>query len=103
VRDLYAVAQLLLLMLATKTHEVLRSIKETSPAAPRPSEPKTRQGRHDAAERRRSKRSGRERGCWTYIGEEYLRAAGYDPGELPYYRVWASARGRIVIQLYRHR
>lgn len=57
---------------------------------------------YDAAERRRAKRSGRERGCWTYIPAEALERAGFNPGEpAPLYRVWSGPRGRVVVQLYR--
>ena len=56
---------------------------------------------YDYAHRRRAKRSGRERGCWTYIPAEELQAAGFDPhGPLPWYRVWGSKRG-VVLRLYR--
>jgi hypothetical protein len=59
-------------------------------------------GRHDAAARRRAKRAGRERGCWTYISAEQLALAGYAPGEpAPFYRVWGGQRGRYVVTLYR--
>jgi hypothetical protein len=58
-------------------------------------------GRHDPAARRRAKRSGREKGCWTYISAEQLLAAGIDPdGPVPWFRVWAGSRGRYVIALY---
>lgn len=55
-------------------------------------------GRHDAAEPRQSKRSGRERGCWTYIPGEQLVALGIDPdAPPPMYLTTASAnRGRKV-------
>ncbi len=59
-------------------------------------------GKHDSAARRKSKRAGRERGCWLYVPAEYLMAAGIDPlGPPPYYRVWAAPRGRFVVVLYR--
>ena len=58
-------------------------------------------GRHDTALRRRAKRSGRERGCWTYIAAEQLQAAGIDPdGPLPWYRIWTGKRGRFIVTLY---
>lgn len=58
----------------------------------------------DHAERRRGKRSQRERGCWAYIPGAQLEAAGYGPNEPPpFYRTWANPRGRIVIQLYRRK
>lgn len=58
--------------------------------------------RYDSAERRQAKRSGRERGCWAYIPAEELLRAGFDPhGEPPLYRTWGSARGSVMIRLYR--
>lgn len=60
-----------------------------------------RPGRFDAGEWKRSKRSGREGGCWTYISAEQLAAMGIDPNGLaPLYRVWGSQdRPRAVISL----
>jgi hypothetical protein len=57
----------------------------------------------DTAARKRAKRSGRERGCWTYISAEQLEAAGIDPrGPAPFYRIWeARGRPRFVVNLYR--
>jgi hypothetical protein len=58
-------------------------------------------GRYDKTRRRRSRRSGRETGCWVYVPGEELRAAGFEPGgQLPWYRVWGSARG-VTLRLYR--
>lgn len=58
-------------------------------------------GKHDPAARRQAKRSGRERGCWTYIPAESLVKAGIDPaGPPPFYRVWGGARGRYIVVLY---
>jgi hypothetical protein len=58
-------------------------------------------GRHDTAERKCAKRSGRERGCWTYIAAEHLEKAGIDPnGPRPWYRIWAGERGRFIVTLY---
>jgi hypothetical protein len=58
-------------------------------------------GSYDFARRRRTKRAGRERGCWLYIPGEELAKAGHEPGGvLPWYRVWGSKRG-VVIRLYR--
>jgi hypothetical protein len=60
----------------------------------------------DQAQRKRAKRSGRERGCWTYIGADALETAGIDPhGEAPFYRVWAGKAepgrwGRVVVNFY---
>lgn len=64
--------------------------------------PEVRNGRHDHAQRRASKRTGRERGCWLYIPAVDLLRAGYGADQpAPHYRVWANARGRITVQLYR--
>lgn len=61
-------------------------------------------GRYDSAERRLAVRKGRERGCSVYIAAEELLKTGIPlDGEPPAYRVWAGARGRVVIQLYRRR
>jgi hypothetical protein len=65
-----------------------------------------RPGRHDHAEPRQSKRSGRERGCWTYIPAEQLAALGIDPnGPAPFYVTTASNnRGRrVFVRLYPER
>lgn len=58
---------------------------------------------HDTAKRRKTKRAGRERGCWLYITADELAALGIDPaGPPPYFRVWASGpRPRLVVNLYR--
>jgi hypothetical protein len=59
-------------------------------------------GRYDSAARRQSKRSGRETGCWAYIPAEELHKAGVDPaGPAPFYRVWGSSRGSVLVRLYR--
>lgn len=63
-----------------------------------------RPGRHDHAEPRRSKRSGREKGCWTYIPAEQLAAAGITlDGPPPLYRTWTASDGRprVFVNLYR--
>lgn len=58
----------------------------------------------DHAERRLGQRKQRERGCHVYIPGAQLEAAGFDPnGPPPYYRTWANARGRVVVQLYRRK
>lgn len=58
-------------------------------------------GRHDQAARRRSKRKGRERGCWVYIPGEQLERAGIDPrDEPPLYRTWDGRKRTILVQLY---
>jgi hypothetical protein len=57
--------------------------------------------RYDFAERRRSTRTGRERGCWVYIPAEELRKADIDPsGPRPWYRVWGSPGGGVMLRLY---
>jgi hypothetical protein len=58
-------------------------------------------GSYDYARRRRTKRGGREQGCWLYIPGEELAKVGFTPGgDLPWYRVWGSKRG-VCIRLYR--
>ena len=58
-------------------------------------------GRHDPGARRRSKRAGRERGCWLYVPAEFLAANGIDPyGAPPLYRVWAGRKRTLLVQLY---
>jgi len=59
-------------------------------------------GRADIAERRRSRRSGRERGYWTYIPGEELEKMGFSTDEAaPLYKTWPGRKGTIMIQLYR--
>lgn len=59
-------------------------------------------GRYDSGERRRSKRTGRERGCWLYIPAEELAKAGVDlDGPPPLYRTWGRPRGSLVVRLYK--
>jgi len=59
-------------------------------------------GRHDAAERRKASRKGRERGCSLYIAAEELAAAGIDPySDPPLFKVWPSRKGSLLIQLYK--
>jgi len=61
-------------------------------------------GRYDAMQRRQSKRTGREKGCWLYVPAEELVAAGIDPnGPPPFYRTWGSARGGLLARLYKAR
>lgn len=59
---------------------------------------------HDPARRRRSKRSGRERGCWAYVPAEVLQAVGIDPaGPPPYFRTWPGPKRKnptVLVQLY---
>jgi hypothetical protein len=58
-------------------------------------------GRHDAAQRRKASRKGRERGCSLYIAAEELQAAGIDPqSPPPLYRVWAGRKRTLVVSLY---
>jgi hypothetical protein len=58
----------------------------------------------DSAERRRTRRVGRERGCAVYIPADELVKAGIDPyGPPPYARVWGAPRGRVVVQLYKEK
>jgi hypothetical protein len=60
-------------------------------------------GRYDHAERRRSVRRGRERGCWVYIPAEELERTGHASGPPPFYRLWGTARGGVLVRLYRER
>jgi hypothetical protein len=58
---------------------------------------------YDPTKKRKSRRSGRDKGCLTYIPAEVLENAGFDPdGPPPFYRTWASRRskGSIMVQLY---
>lgn len=58
-------------------------------------------GRHDAAQRRKASRKGRERGCSLYIAAEELAAAGIDPyGEPPTFKVWTGRKRTLMIALY---
>jgi hypothetical protein len=66
------------------------------------SAPVSRSGSHDYAKRRRSVRKGRERGCWVYIVADELAKAGIRSFEPPpFYRVWGSPRGSVLVRLYR--
>lgn len=58
-------------------------------------------GRHDTAARRRAKRSGRERGCWTYVPADDLARMGLADTWPLYFRTWAAEnRGRVIVNLY---
>lgn len=47
-------------------------------------------------------RKQRERGCWIYVPQEELRAAGWpDDADPPWYRVWGSSRGGLMVRFYR--
>lgn len=57
---------------------------------------------YDQARRRRAQRRGREKGCWVYIPAEELEKAGRPvDGPAPFYRLWTSSKGRLLVQLYR--
>lgn len=57
---------------------------------------------YDHARRRRTKRTGREKGCWVYIAAEELQRSGFDPETPPpFYRVWATPRGGAFVRLYK--
>lgn len=63
---------------------------------------------NDPALRRRTKRAGRERGCWLYIPADDLRRAGIDPeGPPPFYRINAYQRSKnghtAIVTLYKER
>lgn len=58
--------------------------------------------KYDAGARRRAQRSARERGCWVYVPAEELVKAGIDPaGDPPTYRTWGTARGGVMVRLYK--
>jgi hypothetical protein len=58
--------------------------------------------RHDPQQRRKPRRSGREKGVWVFIPAADLEKAGIDPsGPAPEYRTWGSARGSVLVRLYR--
>jgi len=62
----------------------------------------TRPGKYDSARRRRSKRAGRERGCWLYVPGEELNKAGFNGHDPPpFYRIWAGTRGGLFVRLYK--
>lgn len=57
--------------------------------------------RYDPQARRRSKRAGRERGCWIYIAAVELERAGFagaDPP--PFYRAQSFRRGTVLVNLF---
>jgi hypothetical protein len=58
--------------------------------------------RYDYAKRRQGRRKQRERGIHVYITGDELSAAGFDPhGPPPFYRVWGTKRGGVMIRLYK--
>jgi hypothetical protein len=78
--------------------------RDGKPPAVSVSEPQPLSNRRDTAERRRTRRVGRERGCAVYIPADELVKAGIDPyGPPPYARVWGAPRGRVVVQLYKEK
>lgn len=67
-----------------------------------PPKPPQANTKYDSGARRRAQRRGRERGCWVYVPAEELLKAGHDPaGAPPFYRTWGSARGSVLVRLYR--
>ena len=63
-------------------------------------------GTRDHAQRTRSVRKGRERGCWVYIDAETLERSGLSrDAEPPYYRASGYARSvngcAVIVSLYR--
>lgn len=64
---------------------------------------------YDPARRRRSKRAGRERGCWVYIPAAELERAGFASSPQfygpPFYRTNGYQRsanaGSVIVSLYR--
>ena len=60
--------------------------------------------RYDEAERRRSYRKGRERGVWVYVPAAELQRSGIALDEPPpFYRMWGTARGGLMLRFYRER
>lgn len=62
--------------------------------------------RYDHAQRRKSRRSGREKGVHIYIAAAELRKAGIDPdAPPPDYKVWGGkkADGGLTVRLYREK
>lgn len=58
--------------------------------------------RYDSRARRKSKRAGRERGCWVYIAAEELERAGWSKDEpAPLYTVRVYRRGTALVNLFR--
>lgn len=56
---------------------------------------------YDQAKRRKTKRTGAERGVWVYVPAVELKSAGFDPqAPAPFYRLWPKAKGTILVQLY---
>lgn len=61
-------------------------------------------GKYDDGARRQSMRKARERGCWVYVPAAELHKAGFGPDDPPpFYRTWGSARGSVMVRLYRDR
>lgn len=60
-----------------------------------------RNGRYDHAERKRVRRSGRERGGHVYLPAELLGKLADEPNL--YYRLGGGDRGRVVVTLYTER
>lgn len=61
-------------------------------------------GGGDTAERRRSTRAGRRRGCYIYITGEMLAECGIDPyGPAPDFKLWPGRRRTVLVQLYERR
>jgi hypothetical protein len=58
------------------------------------------EGRYDFAARRRGVRRGREKGCWIYIPKVELEKAERLTDAPPYYRVWATDPGSVMVRLY---
>lgn len=58
--------------------------------------------RYDPQARRKSKRAGRERGCWIYIAATELERAGFTSDDPPpFYKAQAFRRGTCLVNLFR--
>lgn len=78
----------------------------TLQAAERPADASPSGRTYDQAERKQGKRSGREKGCWTYLPASVLVDAGLNPDDdPPFYRTVGFQRSRnghtVIVSLYR--
>lgn len=56
---------------------------------------------YDPAARRRSVRTGRERGCWVYVPAEELELLGFAKGDPPpFYNLTALRRRSVALHFY---
>ena len=92
----YRVVPFVLLRHAAVGEVMMAGLVSAAPASP------LRAGRFDAMRRRRALRTGRQRGCFIYIAAEELHKAGIAlDGPAPFYLVWGSRGGSVLVRLYR--